>query len=154
MTAYWNNLNERERLVLVLGAIVCAISLFYALIYSPLKQAIYTHTQQLIEKKETLAWLEQMHQQYKPQSATQKLSSTQLLRALTEALDKSPLKSFNYQLQQTGASDIQLSFEQAPYHAFIQWLWSMNQQYSMSIKQLNIEHTKTTGVVKIGLIVT
>ena len=153
MKAYWNNLNERERLLLVLGSIVCCICFFYVFIYSPLKRAIHDQSQQLIEKKETLVWLEQIHKQYKPQPKTQQLNSSQLLRALTEGLDKSPIKSFSYQLQQQGASDIQLSFNEVPYHAFIAWLWSMNQRYAISIKQLNIEHTKTPGVVQLLLIV-
>lgn len=153
MTAYWNNLNERERLLLVLGSVFLGICLFWALIYSPLKLAKETKFQELIEKNETLTWLLQVHQQYTPQKALKKLSTAQLLRVLTEALDKTSLKSFNYQLQQTGASDIQLSFEEVPYHAFMAWLWDMNHTYAMTIKQLNIDHTDTPGIVKLLLII-
>lgn len=151
--AYWISLNERERWILGLGVIFCVVYLFYLLIYSPLANAVHNKSQQFLEKQETLVWMQQVRQQYKNKKAPQVLTSSKLLTVLADQLNATSFKRFPYQLQQTGVSDIQLIFDQVPYNGFITWLWSINEKYTISIKQLNIERTDTPGVVKLVLVI-
>lgn len=151
--AYWVSLNERERLVLGIGVVFCVFYLFYLLIYSPLVNAVHNKSQQFLEKQETLVWMQQVRQQYKHKKAPQVLTSSKLLTVLADQLNTTSFKSFPYQLQQTGVSDIQLVFDQVPYNGFIAWLWSINEKYTISIKQLNIERTDTPGVVKLVMVI-
>ena len=149
MKTYWNNLNERERWTLGFGGVCCFFFLLYLLLYAPLINAVHDKTQQLAEKQETLAWLQQARLQHKTVKAAQTLSSSQLLSVLANKLKSTSFHGFSYQLQQTGAGDIQLSFDQVPYNAFVTWLWTVSQNYAFSIKQLNAERTDTPGVVKL-----
>ena len=153
MNVYWSNLNERERWILSLGALFCVLYLFYLLIYSPLASAVHDKSQQLAEKQETLVWMQHVRQQYKIKKAPETLTSSKLLTVLAEQLNATSFKQFPYQLQQTGASDIQLIFEKVPYNAFMSWLWSINEKYTISIKQLNAERTDTPGVVKLMIVI-
>ena len=153
MNVYWSNLNERERWILSLGALFCVLYLFYLLIYSPLTSAVHDKSQQLAEKQETLVWMQHVRQQYKIKKAPETLTSSKLLTVLAEQLNATSFKQFPYQLQQTGASDIQLIFEKVPYNAFMSWLWSINEKYTISIKQLNAERTDTPGVVKLMIVI-
>ena len=153
MKAYWSQLNERERWMVGLGAMFCVIYLFYMLIYAPLARAVHNQSQQLLEKQETLVWMQQVRQQYKAKTAPQTLTSSKLLTVLDEQLNKTSFKHFPYQLQQTGASDIQLSFDKVPYQALMSWIWSLNEKYTLSIKQLNVERTDVPGVVKLMIVI-
>ena len=150
---YWSNLNERERWTLGVGVVCSVFYLFYLLIYSPLASAVHTKSQQLLEKQETLVWMQQVRQQSKNTKAPQTLTSSNLLTVLADQLNKSSFKQYPYQLQQTGVSDIQLIFDQVPYNAFIAWVWSVNEKYTISIKQLNVEHTELPGIVKLMMII-
>lgn len=152
MRAYWDNLNERERWVLGGGVVVCFFYLLYLLIFSPLFNAVHTKSQQLAEKQETLIWMQQVRTQ-KIKKAPQSLSSSKLLTVLAERLNETSFKRYPYQLQQTGVSDIQLVFDHVPYNPFVTWLWDINEQYTISIKQLLIEHTETAGVVKLMMVI-
>lgn len=149
MKAYWNNLNERERWLLGAGGVVCFCYLLYLLIFAPLIQAVHDKSQQLIEKKETLAWMQQAHQQHKTGNTPKTLSKGKLLSELANQLKSTPFHHRPYQLQQTGTGEIQLSFDKIPYNAFVAWLWSMSQRYVFTIKQFNTERTSTPGVVKL-----
>lgn len=154
MKAYWNNLNERERLMLGICGVLCIIYLFYLLIYSPLTKAIQDKTKQLSEKQATLVWMADVSKEYKATKPLQTLTKSQLLSMLAAELNVASFKNFPYQLQQTGQNDIQLLFEKVPYNGFMVWLWSLNQKYRIVVKQFNIERTDTTGIVKLTLILT
>ena len=150
---YWNNLNERERWVLGIGLFVLFFYFFYLLVYSPLSTAVNNKTNQLAEKKELLAWMEQMKHKPKSDKKTQSITNPKLLGLIGHQLTHDALKSFKYQLQQTGASDIQLSFEKVPYNLFLSWLWSLSKNYSINLKQFNVERSDPPGIVKLVVVI-
>ena len=81
------------------------------------------------------------------------LSTSKLLTVLADRLNQTSFKQYPYQLQQTGVSDIQLVFDQVPYNPFVSWLWDINEQYAIAIKQLIIDRTETAGVVKLIIVI-
>lgn len=152
ITNYWNNLNERERWMASIGSVCAFFYLFYLLVYSPLSSAVATQSKQLIEKKEILAWMEQIRQQPKLQKA-QTLSNTKLLALIGKQLNDKAFKAFPYQLQQTGPGDIQLSFDRIPYKQLLAWLWTLNKDYAITLKQFIAERSDAAGLVKITLLI-
>ena len=151
MITYWNNLNERERWLLIIASACCLLFLFYLLIYSPLVDGVQNKKQQLIEKQDTLAFLRKAKIEQKIIKKVQVLSKGNLLTVLAEQLTASSFHQSPYQLQQTASGDIQLSFDAVPFNPFMHWLWSVNENYSFLIKQFQAEHTVTPGVVKLVL---
>jgi general secretion pathway protein M len=149
MKAYWLNLSDRDRLVLSVGGVVVGVYLFYALIYSPLTNAVATQSQLWMEKKETMAW---MDQQKNRKALPQKVDSN-LLSVFSEQLKRASFSKFAYQLQQIGDENIQLSFETVPYVDFLAWLKQLQDQYRMKIKELTVARTQTAGIVKLSVVV-
>ncbi len=150
---YWNNLSERERLIALIGAALTVVYFFYLLIYSPLSTAVDNKSKQLIEKQETLAWMEQARQQPKNQKKAETLSNTKLLALIGNQLSNKVFQPFPYQLQQRGPGDIQLSFDRVPYREFLSWLWNLNQNYRITLKEFTAERTETPGVVKLMIVI-
>ncbi|MDI9817574.1 MULTISPECIES: type II secretion system protein GspM [unclassified Legionella] len=153
MINHWNNLNVRERWMVIITAVFLLSYLFYLLIYSPLTTAINTHSAQLTEKQETLAWMEKIRQQPKNHRAPQTISNTKLLALIDSQLTSGVLRQFPYQMQQTSSGEIQLSFEKVPFSQFVFWLWTLSRDYALSIKQINTENTETPGIVKLMIII-
>jgi general secretion pathway protein M len=151
--AFLEQLSERDRLMLTVGGVVCFFYLFYAACYNPLTNAVEKRAQQIVEEKATLAWMTQVKPLAHAQKNIETLSSAQLLTALSTQLQSASFHHFTYQLQQAGTHEIQLSFDEVPYEAYMTWLLSMNERYAFSIKQLNIERTAKAGVVKILLLI-
>lgn len=152
VTTYWNQLNVRERVMLLIAGVCCLFYVFYALLYSPLVSAVHQATVQLAEERSTLAWMSEVRQQYTKTKATETLSNGQLLTVLGGQLNKTSFHRYPYQLEQTGSGDIQLSFEDVPYNAFVLWLSKFSQQYTCSIKQFSVDRTKISGVVKVSVV--
>ena len=149
MKTYWDNLNDREQKMLVLGGIFFIVLVMYSLLYAPLIRSISDKKNELHEKQETLVWMQQVLQQRNTLKTPEILSNSKLLSVLAEQLKSTSFHAFPYQLQQMGTGDIQLSFDQVPYNAFVTWLWSVRQNYAFSIKQFNAERTATLGVTKV-----
>lgn len=154
MINYWTNLNERERWTVGLGISCTLIYLFYLLIYSPLETAVSDKSKQLQEKKATLAWIKQVQSQTMGNNKQQRVNDSKLLTIVATQLNTGPFLSFPHQLQQTGQGDIQISFEKVPYTPFLTWLWTLGNDYSMTLKQLGVDRTEITGLVKITLVIT
>ena len=151
MKEHWDKLSERERWMLVIGGAFFVIYLLYATIYSPLISALQQRAEQLIEKKETLAWMQTVRQQYVAKNSPKALHAGQLLTVLTDELKKTSFQSFSYRLQQTSSNDIQLSFAKVPYNLFLAWLWRINEHYTLAIKQWNVARTDAPGIVQLSM---
>lgn len=149
MKSYWLNLSERDRLVLSVGGIVVLVYLFYVLIYGPLTDAVETRSQIWVEKQETLAWMKRQGGA-KPVS---KQADRNLLSLFSTELKRASFSQFPYQLQQSGADTVQLSFDSVPYVDFLAWLRTLNRHYKMSITDLTVARTKLSGVVKVNVVV-
>lgn len=154
MRNFWNNLNERERWMVGIGSLFVLFYLFYLLLYSPLTTAVSNKTAQLSEKQQTLTWMQQVRQQSKKQKVQQSISNAKLLTLIGNQLGTGSLRFFPYQLQQTGAGDIQLSYELVPFNHFLSWLWTLSNHYGIVLKQFSAERTPTTGVVKLQIVIT
>lgn len=146
--SYWLNLSERDRLVLSVGGLVVLVYLFYLLIYAPLTGAVETQSKLWVEKQETLAWMKRQSK-VKPQS---KQIDRNLLSLFSTQLKQASFSQFPYQLQQSGSEHVQLSFDQVPYVDFLIWLRKLNQRYMMTIAELTVTRTETSGVVKMNVV--
>ncbi|STX39098.1 type II secretion system protein GspM [Legionella feeleii] len=154
MRNFWNNLNERERWMVGIGSLFALFYLFYLLLYSPLTTAVSNKTAQLSEKQQTLTWMQQVRQQPKKQKVQQSISNAKLLTLIGNQLGTGSLRIFPYQLQQTSSGDIQLSYELVPFNYFLSWLWTLNNNYAIVLKQFSAERTPTAGVVKLQIVIT
>lgn len=153
LKTYWNQWNDRERGLVVIAGICCLLYICYAVIYSPLASAVEQAKVQLTEDQSTLQWMRKVRQQHINTQVPQLLGNGQLLSALGNELNHSSFHQYAYQLEQTGTGDIQLAFEQVPYNLFVVWLKKLSKHYAFSIKQLTVEQTKTSGVVKILVVI-
>ena len=152
MKAQWQQFNEREQIAVV-GAALCLIFyLFYALLFSPLTTAVANARKQWQEKNNTLIWMRHAQQNYSQAKSPQKIAAGNLLSLLTQVLKQASFHRFPYQMAQTASGEIQLSFDEVPYNAFMEWLKDQSTRYTLTIKNLDVSKTTVSGVVKVSVI--
>jgi general secretion pathway protein M len=146
MKNYLDTLNEREKGLFWLGLCVVFFYIYYYVIYAPLEQAIMKQKAQLTEKIATKQWMNQV----KPQNLDQKsLNKQELLTVLAGHLKEGVLQEYPYQLEQTGAGEIELRFKAVPFNLFLQWLIPFSQKYPFLIREWQVTRSKTPGVTQI-----
>lgn len=154
MNAYWQQLNERERLAIGTCVVAVFIYILYLLVLAPLADAVHQKTRLRAEKQQTLRWMQQVRGQTLSANQPELLTNAELLSLLARQLKRPEFKPFAYQLQQIGSGDIQLTFENIPFNPFIKWLQKLNTTYAFSLKQFKAQRTNTEGVVSLSLILT
>jgi len=148
---YLDELNERERKLVIIGGICLVVFLFYSLIYSPIKSSVSSKKLLLIENKQTLHWMENVYKNHNNFKSPEVLSSEQLLTVLAASLRESNLKDFVYQLEQTSTGDIRLTFPKVPYNNLMSWLWEFCGRYGLSIKTFIASPKSSSGIVVVNL---
>jgi general secretion pathway protein M len=150
---FWKQASERDRLMLIIGGIVCSFYLFYALVYQPLALHVEARQRQLLEKRATLAWMKQVQPQaHAERQVAKKVSSEQLLTTISNQLKIVPFKDNVHHIEQSGTHEIQLSYEAVPYSQFLTWFSELSKIYKFSIQRFNLEKTDKSGVVKVLVI--
>lgn len=148
MKAYWQQLNEREQSGLMIAGLCSALYLLYALVFAPLMSSVTQAQETWQAKNKTLVWMQQAKKNYAPTQKPQAVTAGNLLSILTERLSETSFRRFPHQLAQTATGDIQLTFDQVPYNAFILWLQRQSTHYTLTVKTMDITKTDVTGVVK------
>jgi len=150
--SYLSTLNEREKWM-VLGAALCIfVYIYYLLLYSPLASQVEARQVQLIEKMQTLEWLNKVKNIKSTKKVKQSVDNSQLLTLLATQLKNSTTLRFPYQLQQTSSGEIQLSFDQVPFKVFMEWLVNINNKYNINIKQFDVNKSATPGITQLMII--
>ena len=149
---YLAQLNTREQRLVIITSILVVLSVLYFMIYEPLTTAQSEATKQLIEKKETLAWMTQVKHQAGKSSQQSIGDTSQLLSILTKQLSDSNLKHFPYQLQQSSGGQVELSYEKVPFNLFIEWLLTFQSQYAIHIDRLSAAKGEQEGLVKLTIV--
>jgi general secretion pathway protein M len=121
-------------------------------IYSPLVSNVEQQKTQLTEKNATLEWMIKVKQQKSTSLLKKSVDNGQLLTVLATQLKNSSALKFPYQLQQTSAGEVQLSFEQVPFNLFIEWLLQINTHFTINIKQIDVNKTPTPGLTQLMII--
>lgn len=150
MKSYWNALQDREKGLVISLALSLLVYVYYGLLYLPLNKEVMQKKIQLQEKVETWVWMKQ--KQGVSSSQKQSINNNQLLTLLATRLKEKPLSEFPYQLQQTNSGDLQLTFEAIPFQWFIRWLRDINNQYLITVHQLEVQKSKTPGVTKLMIL--
>ena len=154
MMAYWSNWNDRERWMVGASAALVLCYFFYLLIYSPLTQHLKTKKEQLHEKQATLVWMQEVSRSSVINKNLKKVNSSQLLSLIAVQFHKPPFQKYPHQLQQTGQGEIQITFKEVPYRPILQWLWTLHRHFAITLKQVVLERTERTGIVKLTLVIT
>ncbi|MDF1757127.1 MAG: type II secretion system protein GspM [Legionellaceae bacterium] len=146
---YLEQINERERRMLLVAAVFLCCYIFYALIYSPLVSSVKDKQKLLTEGKETLQWMKMVRSQYIDVTPTESLSGEEALSELSNELKHSSFQKFHYQLEQTNDGNIQLSFDEVPYNSFVIWLWDFCGKHAITVKQFSVDDKSPAGVVSV-----
>lgn len=152
MKSYLNNLNERERWMVISAALCVFVYVYYFFLYSPIVSRVEERQSQLLEKTQTLQWMNKVKDQKNSGTVKKTIDNGQLLTLLSTQLKNHATIKFPFQLQQTSSGEIQLNFEQISFNLFVEWLAQLNNKYKINIKQFDINKTPTPGIVQLMII--
>ncbi len=157
MKQWWNQLQPRERLVLLLGGLSLAVITGYFLFWEPLSQERQRLRQQVAAGQALHQWMRraagQVESLRRQAGAGKTPGNTR--RSLPGLLDASlrqgPLAETEKRLEPRDENSVRLEFNDAVFDELLQWLAGLRQQHGVNVVSANFERLSTPGRVKAHL---
>jgi type II secretory pathway component PulM len=153
MRAWYQNLAERERRMVLFGAIVAGILVILAVVL-PLNRNIAQAKQRVTVKQDDLSFI----QSAAPQIASAGpgpagvASSENLVVLIDSSARESGLGKSLASTQPTGQKSLRVRFDRAPFDGLVAWLARISQNYGVSVESAEIEFAGEAGMVNAGFV--
>ncbi|PIZ04675.1 MAG: hypothetical protein COY58_02675 [Gammaproteobacteria bacterium CG_4_10_14_0_8_um_filter_38_16] len=148
--SWWENLLDRERRILSIAGVLVGIFLIYAVIWSPLSNAVVDRKTQVQSQKALLQYMRQAStaiQNYRSSGMTAGTvtTSTNLLSVIEQTASTQDLSSFIKQVKQLKQNEIELTLEAVPFDKLMQWLQLLSTSHGISVTALSATRLPTVG---------
>lgn len=153
MSAWWQQLNQRQqRLVLFAAAILLGL-LLYVQVWEPLDQARQAQREQIAHNQALLDWLvalspvaEQMRQQG---DGRRDLGGRSLLGLSDETARAARLAGALTRIEPAGQNQVRVWLDGAEFMATMNWLQQLSLEYPVEVSQLSVDRGQRAGQVNV-----
>ena len=153
MRAWFANLAERERRMVVLGAVGAGILLILAIVL-PLNRNIAQAKQRVTVKQGDLSFIQSAVPQLASAGpgAAGVANSENLVVLIDSSARESGLGKSLASTQPTGEKALRVRFERAPFDGLVAWLARISQNNGVRVESAEIEFAGEAGLVNAGLV--
>ncbi len=152
MMEWYQSLSERERRMVLFGAIAAVLILVFGVLW-PLDQSVARAHARLAHKQSDLAWMRSVA----PQLATAPvLPTASSPRSLIVVIDNSAreagLGGTLTGSEPAGPGGLRVRLDKAPFDAIVGWLARLAEQQGINVESATIDGAGAPGVVNAGIV--
>ncbi|HEV8445027.1 MAG TPA: type II secretion system protein GspM [Steroidobacteraceae bacterium] len=152
MLEWYANLADRERRVVLFGAIGGAVLLLLAILL-PLNRNISQARQRVTVKQGDLAFIQSVRTQLAAAGPGTGVASRESLVVLIDSSAReSGLGKALSSSQPTGDGGLRIRLEHAPFDAVVAWLARLSQQQGVRVESAEVESSGEKGFVNAGMV--
>lgn len=156
MIEWYQNLAERERRFILVGAATVTLLLMYVLAYEPLEYGLNKSQMTLDRKRLEFNKLTDISHKYKQLRPLNKLSTAKDDRSLLAIIDQSSsvvgIKSAIKRLTPEGDGKVRVRVEDVAFDKMIEWLVTNASKNSIHAELLLVRRTDKKGIVNATLL--
>jgi general secretion pathway protein M len=153
MRAWYENLAERERRMVLVGAVVAVVLLILAIVL-PLNRNIAQARQRVSVKQNDLSFIQSVVPQLAAAGPGPAAVATNenLVVLVDGSARESGLGKSLASTQPTGDKALRVRFERAPFDGLMAWLARISQNHGIRVETAEIETAGEAGMVNAGLV--
>ena len=145
-------LEPRERRLVLIGALVLGLLLFYWIVLGPMLSAYQNRAAQVEQQRASLAWMQQTAGRIQQLQAVggargQGLGDRSLLAVVDGSAREAGLGGALRQVRPDGALAVRVWFEGVPFDALVEWLGRLDQEFQVQVKLITLERQSEAGRV-------
>lgn len=156
MKAWFLNLEPRERLTLVIGAVCAILILSYALVWSPVTRDVAALESQISGLREAAVWMDRAADEVAGSRALaptpRVASSSPLLTLVEQTAKQGGLAGALKRVEPQGADRARVWLEQASFDALVRWLADVQKRMGVYAESAVVDPQKEAGVVNARLV--
>jgi type II secretory pathway component PulM len=157
---WWAHLNRREQWMLMAGAVLVGLFLFYIILIRPINNSLNTQIENMNTQKELLQWMQtsvpQLQSLRQSNTNRQAIPAGSLLafveQSLKESLLSQDISTLEKNPDNTSKESVQLKFDKVSFDYFMKWLIKFWQTYKVNINQISVTRTQAAGVVQVNFV--
>lgn len=150
---WFNQLQSRERQLVIVALVVFGIFLPYQLIWSPLMHRAERLQHQVNLQKDHLQWMRDSLQEIPHQQGSQYAkSSASLLSIVEQTASQGKLRNNIRKIQPEGDQGVRIWMDDAGFDDVLMWLEQMKKQAGIEVVDLSAERQAQTGRVNLRLL--
>jgi general secretion pathway protein M len=152
MRAWYQNLSERDRRIVLIGGCVVALLLILGTVL-PLNRSIAQAQQRVTVKQGDLAFIQGAAPQIAAAGPAGQVASGESLIVLVDSSAReSGLGKALSSSQPTGDRGLRVRFERVAFDGLVAWLARLSQNHGVSVESAEIESAGEPGLVNAGLV--
>jgi general secretion pathway protein M len=154
LKSWYAGLEERDRRIVSIGAIVLAVLLLFGGILLPLDSAVSSAVKTKETRAEDLAWMRINAPEVRAGSATLTADTGEAPVVLVDRVGREAgLGSALRGTQPSGAggTGVRVQLEAAPFDTMITWLATLDERYGLSIESISVDRAARPGIVNANI---
>lgn len=154
MKEWFLSLTQRERTLVQVTASIVVLFMLYLIILEPISSNYAKNKKNVAMATETLAWMHSAALEVKQLqgggSLTERPQGKQFVLSMVDRSAKtSGLGGVMKRVQPEGETGVRVWFENAAFDELIKWLAIIESKHGLSVNEINIEQTESTGLVNV-----
>jgi general secretion pathway protein M len=149
----FDSLNERERRIVIIGAVCGALLLVFGVIV-PLDRSVAHEHARLAAKQADLVWMRGVAPELAAAAPVSNAPASQqsMLVVVDRAAREAGLGTALTSSEPSGAGGLQVRLEKAPFDAIIAWLARLSEQEGIRVDSATMDNSGQPGVVNAGVV--
>lgn len=148
----WYRVREqRERIVLAIGAAVVAVTVLYLLIWEPVARAHRHRAEQLQAARDLAIKIESLAGRAAPNSASGATRNLSLLSAVDQSAKSGVLNKPLTRLQPEGDTEVRIWLDGVSFEALMRWISQLRVNDGIVVKTVQIDKGQESGSVNAQL---
>ena len=156
MSGYWRNLQSRERVLLIAGAVLLSVVLIYTLVWATLSSERSSLRSSVRDQRQLVAWMKaaalEVGRLKNTASASRDGSSRSLLSRVDSTAKELGLSGYIKRIQPDGTSSVRIWFEGVAFDEAMAWLGEILKEGDSVTQDLVVERTADEGIVNLRLV--
>ncbi|AKS40945.1 type II secretion system protein GspM [Wenzhouxiangella marina] len=153
MSEWWNRLAIRQRVLMILAALVALGALLFVEVWEPLVEAREMERERIAQQQALLDWLvavTPVAQQLRGQSQATRLDPDQSLLGLADRTARAAgLAGALTRIEPAGDGQVRVWLDGADFVAMMSWLQQLSRQYPIEVQQLSADRARADGQVNV-----
>jgi general secretion pathway protein M len=151
LKAWYANLEERERRIVVIGAFVVAVLLLFGGVLLPLESAVSRAVKSRDTRREDLAWMRINAPEIQAGAGAMTPDTGEAPVVLVDRVGREAGLGSSLRGTQPSATGVRVQLEAAPFDTMITWLANLDAHYGLAIESISVDRAARPGVVNANI---
>ncbi|MFD2165435.1 type II secretion system protein GspM [Thalassotalea euphylliae] len=146
MKQWWQQLQQRERILVIAMAAVIGVFILYQGIWSPINNGLTKADQKLERTEQLLSYVQQTTSQLKNTQGVKRTSSGSLSSVVNRVARQ---HNITIDRVQPNGDDLQVWIDEVAFNQLLRMLTQLSEQHGLSVSNIDISKGNNEGIVKV-----